>query len=38
MKNWNVIEGMHDPDEATSFLITEIQDCLEKLKKVLKTK
>ena len=29
---------MHDPDEATSFLITEIQDCLEKSKKVLKTK
>ena len=37
-KNWNIIESMHDPDEATEFLISEIQDCLEKSKEVFKTK
>jgi hypothetical protein len=37
-KNWNIIESMHDPDDATEFLISEIQDCLEKSKEVHKTK
>lgn len=37
-KNWDNIESMHDPEEATSLLISEIQYCIEKSKSVLRTK
>lgn len=37
-KNWDNIESMHDPEKATSLLISEIQDCIEKSKSVLRTK
>ena len=31
-KNWNIIKTMQDPIEATSSLIAELQNCLEKSK------